>query len=120
VKVTLMIGAAHNMLAVLNRLERDPGLKLSPETQLAVAININRLLPDVQAYERARNRIYNVGGAVSEPAAAEADLQLRTSEAEFNLRMVKLADLKPNGQFVGGLSNLAPMVSDFPAADEDE
>lgn len=115
----ISIGAAHNMLSILQRIDHDPGIHISDVGRLAVAININRLLKDVQSYERQRNKIVvdmKAQGAIDENGLADKDAELRSVEIEVDLTKVKLEDLKTDGSYVRGLSALAPMISDMEPA----
>lgn len=124
----LKVGTAHNLYAALNRIDNNPAIKLPAEVRLLIAINMNRLQPEVQAYEKARNHIYvdmqgaDGKGLINEPKASEEDLKLRDAEISVRLKKVGLAELKGlmKDQAITGLASLAPIIKDFDDGESDD
>src|SRR5262245_54844716 len=99
----LTVGQIHEAVAALIVLD-DVEVKLSPETILTVAMNLNTLRPIAVAYEQARSRAMrdalnggSAPSAVREGEFLEADQKMRDREEEVNVRQLSLADLNLAG-----------------------
>lgn len=120
----LKMSEAHNLYSALQRMDNDPSLKLNDEAQLAIVINLNRLLIPVQAYEKLRNAAYIElrKDGVKDEALWNAqftarDIELREIECEISdLKMIRFDDLKPakGEHFIAGKAHLRPIISDWP------
>ena len=127
----LSIGTAHALFLGLAAIEGGADVKVSADVRLAIAINMNKLRPTAEAYERARTRslatLYAVNrGADGRPLRCDAELQadaldadaaMRSAESdELELRTILKADLRlaDNAKITGVvLAQVAPIISDF-------
>lgn len=123
----LTIGRIHDLYAALSRLEEAPEIKLAGEVRLKVAININALRPNAEAYERTRTRsiadLYAANRGLgpserkTEPEiqadAMDANHAMREETADLELRTLLKADLRleDNPKITGAmLAALVPIV----------
>ena len=116
----LKLSEAQRLLAGLNVLEKEDH-KFSDDTRLTVAININRLLPIVRAYETVMvRREHELMGETFNPMK-QAALSVALSELGdkvegVDLRLLKLADLnmRENAKLKGSVvAMVAPIIADF-------
>lgn len=85
------IGQIYDLYIGFTLLDRDESLKLSADTRLKLAININLLKPFAEAYERSRTRVLSDLNLVNrklgaEEKRSEAELQADFADANEALR----------------------------------
>lgn len=127
----LTLGQAHAVMAGLAALENIPDIKLDGATRLSIAINVNRLKPSVEAYERARLKtaagLYAAnrkpdGSTIRSEAevqcdALEQDAAARVQETDdMPLKTIAKGDLKlsENPKITGAIiAQLMPILTDI-------
>ncbi len=105
----LPIGTLHELFAGLQVVDTADGTTLAGEVRLSIAINLNKLRPLIEAYERTRQRTYLdiskkiLGDNERETPAQREKLQatfatendkLRAGEHDVDLERIDVADLK--------------------------
>ena len=116
----LKLSEAQRLLFGLNSLEKEDH-KFSDEVRLSVAININRLMPLVKAYETVMvRREHEIMGETFNPmkqaALSVAMSELGDKVETVELRTFNLASLnmKENTKLKGSVvAMVAPIISDF-------
>jgi len=120
----ITIGTAQRLLGGLMALERDEKTKLG-EARIKIALNMVRLQPVVEAYERAsqarQKQLLSEATGNAEVALAhmqhgEDDAVYRAQEESIDLKTITMADLKlsDNPRITGAmLAQIAPIISDF-------
>lgn len=94
----LTMGQIHDIVAGLAAME-DHDIKLSGDTILNIAINLNTLRGLASSYEKARTRIladlmktHDKNNQELEAAFVDADAGMRAKEEEVSVRILKLED----------------------------
>jgi hypothetical protein len=112
------------ILIGLRRIDAVDEAKLDPEVRLRIGININRLTPTVQVFEKEVQRIQqsvapNGKNGVDAAHILEAEkalADLADSQEDYKLKKFKLDELrlKDNPKIKGGiLAQIAPLIKDF-------
>lgn len=121
----IKIGAAQSLLIACKQTDSNEKTILKMQTRIDLAININRLHPIVESYERARQRTIScaANGAtaisiVQEASIMTEDAAARDSEIEIELKTIEMADLKLEDNqriSIQTIQMLAPIIKDFDA-----
>lgn len=117
----IRIIAAQRLLGALRTIDQAETVKLPGQLRFDIARNIDRLLPDVNAYEKAIGAKHREMQSGPEHAAANnaiiAEIE-KMSEAEVDVKLRKLAHLDfrldDNPRITGDMiASLAPILRDF-------
>lgn len=126
---------AQRLLMGLRSIDSDESTNLDAEIRMKIAININRLMPNVQAFERIASQIQarmsgnghegSNGSAVLNTGLAVMQELQRLSEGseDYNLKKLTVAELKlkDNPKIKSDIiARLAPIIKDFDDGESDE
>lgn len=119
----LKVGTAQALLIACKQIDSNEKTALKMQTRIDFAININRLHPIVEAYERARQKSITLvaDGApqlspIQEASLMSEDSAARDQEVDIELKTIEVADLKLDDNpriTVQMIQMLAPMIKDF-------
>lgn len=112
---------AQRLLGALRTIDMSDSIKLAGQTRLDIARNINRLMPDMQAFERAvaAKRREMQPGEANVAANNEIQAEIENMGAqEFEVKLYKLEyaklNLDDNPRITGDtIAALAPILKDF-------
>lgn len=115
--------SAIRMLSSLRAIDSDQNVKLPGQIRLDIARNINRLIPEVSAYEKARNGLQRELKAGNDAIAVEANKTVLSDmealgETEMDISLINLDhgqfNLDDNKRITGDMiAALAPILKDF-------
>lgn len=108
---------AQRLLIVLQRIDQNDAVKLPGLVRLDIARNINRLIPNVTAFERVLMQKQRERVAGSHNAALEQEMdELGDATAEYELYEIEPTQLKldDNTRITGDMiAALAPVLKEF-------
>ena len=126
---------AQRLLIGLRNIDTDESTKLDPKVRMKLAININRLLPIVQAFEKIAGQLQAQADAkAAEPAEAKVNgapgkslfeqiTELSEETEDYRLKKIETADLnlKDNPKIKADtIARLAPIIKDFDDGESDD
>lgn len=112
-----MNAAAQRLLGALRTLDAHDSIKLAGMTRLDIARNINRMLPDVLAFEKAVGRLQREAADPAKRDTIVADISaLSEATVDFDLVGVETSALRldDHPRITGDMiASLAPLLKDF-------
>lgn len=119
----LKVGIAQALLIACKQIDSNEKTALKMQTRIDFAININRLHPIVEAYERARQKSIALVAAgapqlspIQEASIMSEDSAVRDQEVDIELKTIEMADLKLDDNpriTIQMIQMLAPVIKDF-------
>lgn len=115
---------AQRLLGGLRTIDADPDTKLDAEIRLKIAININRVVPHVQAFEKTIQHLQSEAAKKVNGYDFNAELsKIVDLEESFRLKLINKDDLKLKENVkikTDTISAIAPIIRGFDDGESDE
>lgn len=118
---------AQRLLMGCRSIDADEGTKLDADVRMKIAVNINRLMPNMQAFERVYGSLQAalqiVNGTPIDAKVMQEITKLSDQTDNYKLKKISLADLKlkDNPKIKADVvARLAPIIRDFDDGESDE